>query len=95
MATYSSILAWRIPWTEEPVGPKSLGSQELDMTEQLTLSLSHKDLLYSTGNSTQYSVMTCMEKESKKVWIYLYVLLIHFQFSSVQLLSRVRLSGIP
>ena len=36
-----------------------------------------------------------MEKESKKVWIYLYVLLIHFQFSSVQLLSRVRLSEIP
>ena len=66
MATHSSIIACRIPWTEEPVGPKSLGSQELDMTEQLTLSLSHKDLLYSTGNSTQYSIMTYMEKESKK-----------------------------
>jgi len=29
----SSILAWRIPWTEEPGGPQSIGSQELDMTE--------------------------------------------------------------
>ena len=36
MATHSSILAWRIPWTEEPGGPKSMGSKELDMTEQLT-----------------------------------------------------------
>ena len=27
MATYSSILAWRIPWTEEPGGPQSMGSQ--------------------------------------------------------------------
>ena len=27
MATYSSILAWRIPWTEEPGGLQSMGSQ--------------------------------------------------------------------
>ena len=27
MATYSSILAWRIPWTEEPGGLQSIGSQ--------------------------------------------------------------------
>ena len=37
MATHSSILAWRIPWTEEPGGLQSLGSQESDMTEQLNL----------------------------------------------------------
>ena len=33
MATHSSILVWRIPWTEEPGGLQSIGSQELDMTE--------------------------------------------------------------
>ena len=33
MAVHSSILAWRIPWTEEPGGLKSMGHQELDMTE--------------------------------------------------------------
>ena len=27
MATHSRILAWRIPWTEEPGGPQSMGSQ--------------------------------------------------------------------
>ena len=29
MATYSSILAWRIPWTEEPSGLQSLGSERV------------------------------------------------------------------
>ena len=29
MATHSSILAWRIPWTEEPGGLKSMGSQRV------------------------------------------------------------------
>ena len=33
MATHSSILAWRIPWTEEPVGLQSTGSQKSDATE--------------------------------------------------------------
>ena len=28
-ATHSSILAWRIPWTEEPGGLQSLGSQRV------------------------------------------------------------------
>ena len=34
MATHSSILAWRIPWTEEPGGLKTLGCKESDMTEE-------------------------------------------------------------
>ena len=37
MATYFSILAWRIPWTEEPDGLQSMGSKELDTTEQLSI----------------------------------------------------------
>ena len=28
-ATHSSILAWRIPWTEEPGGLQSMGSQRV------------------------------------------------------------------
>ena len=39
MATHSSILAWRIPWTEELVGHSPCGHKESDTTEQLTLSL--------------------------------------------------------
>ena len=37
VAAHSSILAWRIPWTEEPGGLQSMGHKESDMTEQLTL----------------------------------------------------------
>ena len=33
MATHSSILAWRIQWTEEPSGLQSMGSQESDPTQ--------------------------------------------------------------
>ena len=32
MATHSSILAWRIPWIEEPGRLQPMGSQEWDMT---------------------------------------------------------------
>ena len=37
MATHSSILAWRVLWTEEPGELQSMGLKELDMTERLTL----------------------------------------------------------
>ena len=32
VATQSSTLAWEVPWTEEPGGPQSMGSQEQDTT---------------------------------------------------------------
>ena len=37
MATHSSILAWRIPWTEEPGGLQFMGSLESDTSEWLLL----------------------------------------------------------
>ena len=41
MATYSSILAWKIPWAEEPGGLQSMGSQraghDLAAEQQQTL----------------------------------------------------------
>ena len=37
MATHSSILAWRILWTEEPGRLQSMGCKESDMTEQHTI----------------------------------------------------------
>ena len=80
MATHSSILAWRIPWTEEHGGLQSTGSQrvghnwETSLTS-LTISIkesgrswrsvfdtrkkqNRKDVLCSTGNYTQYLVIT-------------------------------------
>ena len=32
MATHSTLLAWKIPWTEEPGGLQSMGLQESDTT---------------------------------------------------------------
>ena len=34
MAAHASILTWETPWAEGPGGLQSVGSQELDMTEQ-------------------------------------------------------------
>ena len=46
MATYSSILPWKIPWTQEPGRLQSMGSQELDTTEPLSIHTFHgMDLL--------------------------------------------------
>ena len=36
MATHSSTLAWKIPWTEEPGGLQVPGLQGLDTTEHLS-----------------------------------------------------------
>ena len=41
MVNCSSNLAWRIPYTEEPGGLQSMGSQELDTTQQLNNSLAN------------------------------------------------------
>ena len=43
MATHSGILAWEIPWTEEPEGLQSLGVRESDTNLQLTTYISGRD----------------------------------------------------
>ena len=42
MATHSNILAWGIPWTEEPVGYSPSGCKEFSTTEQLTHNTQNK-----------------------------------------------------
>ena len=42
MATHSSTLAWRIPWTEEPGGLQSMGSQRIRHDRS---NLAHTDLI--------------------------------------------------
>ena len=58
------------------------GVAESNRTEQLTLSLytkwiTNKDLLYSTGNYTQYVAIACKGKQSE-IYIYIYIKLNHF-----------------
>ena len=51
MTTQSSILAWRIPWTEEPGRLQSMGGKESEKIERLTLSLFHNELVPGTSVS--------------------------------------------
>ena len=39
MAPHSSTLAWKIPWTEEPSGPQSMGSLRVGQDSATSLSL--------------------------------------------------------
>ena len=71
MSTHSSILAWKIPWTEEPGGLQSMRSQRVGH-EEVTKHSTTQQRLYLQIRS--YS------------WV---------QFSSVNLLSRVRLFATP
>ena len=52
IATHSSFLAWRIPWTEEPGGYSSWGCKESDTTERLTnvFHLTDGNQLSTTGH---------------------------------------------
>ena len=47
MATHSSIFAWRIPWTEEPGGLQSMGSQSRTRLSNFTHTHTMKNCLYT------------------------------------------------
>ena len=53
MATPSSTLAWKIPWTEEPGGYSPWGREESDTTEQLHFHFSLSCIGEGNGNPLQ------------------------------------------
>ena len=58
MATHSNVLAWRIPWAEEPGGCSPWGRKESDMTERLHFHFSLSCIGEGNGNPLQNS---CLE----------------------------------
>ena len=58
MATHSSVLAWRIPWTEEPDGLWPIGSQRLDTTE-VTLACTQNSVEYIQVNYKNQDMTLC------------------------------------
>ena len=58
MAPYSSTLAWKIPWMEEPGRLQSMGSLELYTTERLHFDFSLSYIGEGNCNPLQYS---CLE----------------------------------
>ena len=83
MATHSSILAWRIPWTEEPSGLQSMGLQRVGHDWATSLSL------FTLTFHTLYSriiEIPCSPMQT------------HFFFNcnvDIQLLSHIRLFATP
>ena len=69
MATYSNILAWRIPWTGKPGGLQSLGVSELDMTEQLTLLFHFKRNTSQKAKKNETTVHSSNEYQFSKMKI--------------------------
>ena len=57
MATHSSTLAWKIPWTEEPGRLQSMGSLESDTTQRLPFHFSLSCVGEGNGNSLQCSYL--------------------------------------
>ena len=53
MATHSSTLAWKIPWTEEPHRLQSMGHKESDTTERLHFHFSLSCIGEGNGNQLQ------------------------------------------
>ena len=58
MASHSSTLAWKIPWTEEPDRLQSLGLLRVDTTERLHFPFSLSCIGEGNGNPLQCS---CLE----------------------------------
>ena len=71
METYSSILAWEIPWPEEPSGLQSMGSQRVDTTERLHFHFSLSCIGEGNGSPLQCS---CLEnpRDSGAWWAAVY-----------------------
>ena len=67
MATHSSILAWRIPWTEEIDGLPSMGSHR-DTTERLLLSHFSRVRLYVTPWTVACQAPLSIEFSRQEYW---------------------------
>ena len=57
MATHSSILAWKIPWTEEPLRLQLWVRKEWDMTEQLHFHFHKHKTVRIQANIKQWKIL--------------------------------------
>ena len=72
MATHSSILAWEIPWTEEPGGLQSMGSQRVRhdlVTKQQQSRVESMNPLHPLINP--FTLIYCWLKETSIAFCYL------------------------
>ena len=76
MATHSSILTWRIPWTEELAGYSPLGCKESDTTKRVILNtlqhmsgtaISILSVLFNLGNSLLRELLLLVPLEGEGI----------------------------
>ena len=65
MPTYSSVLAWRMPWTEEPGGLQSMGSQRVGL-DLATERQQHIILMYFNLKTGTFFFLPIRKRERKK-----------------------------
>ena len=63
MATQSNILAWRIPWTEEPRGLQPWGHKELTMIEQLNNNNKSQNHSFGQAADISISIFLILERD--------------------------------
>ena len=59
MTSHSSILAWRISWTEEPGGLRSMGRKQSDTTEAHICPMVSEGSLFSTSSAALIACRFC------------------------------------
>ena len=83
MATHSSILAWRIPWTEEPDGLQSTGSQRVGH-----ILVTKQKQLYGMYYKDDNSILLIVVNEFKyHHYIKLYINLYIYDYISIIMIS--------
>ena len=71
MATHSSILAWRIPWTEEPTGYSPWGHKESDMMGQNSQQRAEAGLgKYVSTHPTPPQLLGIASQPSLSSWVH-------------------------
>ena len=73
MATHSSILAWRIPWTEEPGGLQSTGSQRVhhDLAQNKAQSCDLWKMVHQSSWLLSSRRFACISKHSQHDWFFI------------------------
>ena len=86
MATHSSILAWRIPWTEESCGLQSIGLQELD-----TIGATEHTHMLPSSISLLYNHCSCLSNKNETSWIiYFYLICFSQSQNKIGLILKMR-----
>ena len=63
MATHSSILAWGIPWTEEPGGLQSIGLQRVRHNGVTNIFIFHQPEISAASFLVSFSLISCLHEE--------------------------------